>query len=105
MRKPFVATCADSLERAYAGGCRHHSARLCPGSQSRWKRVRHELAAPFTVLCAVSATPPCPDRPGNSTYNINSQSPGQLRIYTLFGSLLGTSAQASNNARNMSCSP
>jgi hypothetical protein len=64
------------------------------------------FTAPFTPHCGQFATPqPCPDPTGITTWNLDSQSAGQLRIWTQFGSLLGTAAQASNNARNFILQP
>lgn len=58
-------------------------------------------AAPFVMKCAQFATPPCPDAQSATTWSLNGTSPGYLRIVTQPGSLIGTAAQASNNARDM----
>jgi len=63
------------------------------------------FAAPFTPLCGAFAFGTCPDPQGPSTWSLNSQRPGFLRIMTQFGSLVGTAAQSSNNARNFIVQP
>lgn len=63
------------------------------------------FSAPFVLRCAQFAPAPCPDAPGATTWNLNSESPGQLRIWTQFGSLLGTASQSSNNARDLVLQP
>ena len=62
------------------------------------------FAAPFTPVCAPNAYPaPCPDPQSTTatTWSLNGQSPGFLRIWTQPGSLLGPT----NNARNLVLQP
>jgi beta-xylosidase-like protein len=63
------------------------------------------FTAPFVPLCAQFASQPCPDQPAVGTWNLNSENPGYLRIWSQFGSLLGTASQSSNNARNLILQP
>jgi len=65
-----------------------------------------QFQLPGVTIGGAAANPkPCPDLPGPGTWNVNQESPGQLRIWTQFGSLVGTSAQSSNNARNLILQP
>lgn len=57
--------------------------------------------APFTAFCDGYASRPCPDAQAAYKWNLNQESPGQLRIWTQPGSLLITNASGSNNARNL----
>lgn len=63
------------------------------------------FTAPFHVVCAQYASAPCPDPQSASTWSLDANNSGVLRIWTQFGSLLGTAAQASNNARNLVLQP
>jgi len=63
------------------------------------------FTAPFKVLCGQFATPTCPDPQGPSSWSLNGTRPGFLEIQTQFGSLVGTGAQSSNNARNFVLQP
>src|SRR6516225_706445 len=58
------------------------------------------FAAPFKLICG-QQEPACPNPQGPMTWSLNSGGSGVLRIWTQFGSLLGTAAQSSNNARNL----
>jgi Beta xylosidase C-terminal Concanavalin A-like domain len=66
------------------------------------------FAAPFAPTCAHSASQPCPDQQtaaaGRVTWSLNAENPGQLRIWTQFGSILGTGG-STNNARNLILQP
>ncbi|GAC1328219.1 MAG: hypothetical protein NVS2B16_00340 [Chloroflexota bacterium] len=63
------------------------------------------FAAPFVVKCGANAFPAtCPDAQsagGTQTWSLNKESPGNLRIYTQPGTLVG----AANNARNFVVQP
>jgi len=66
------------------------------------------FTAPFVARCGQFANPqPCPDPASTTgqTWSLNAESPGNLRIWTRLGSLLGTNAQGSNNARNFFVQP
>lgn len=63
------------------------------------------FTAPFTAICGQYATAPCPDGQSATTWSLDSVSPGYLRIMTQFGSLLGTAASGSNNARDLIVQP
>jgi hypothetical protein len=58
--------------------------------------------APFVVQCAPQATTPCPDAAGASTWSLDTSVPGFLRIWTLPGTLVGSTT---NNARNLVLQP
>ncbi|MGI8827839.1 MAG: hypothetical protein ACR2JC_19855 [Chloroflexota bacterium] len=61
------------------------------------------FAAPFVVKCGAFAFPTtCRDPQGSGTWNLNNESPGNLRIYTQPGSLVGS---GTNNARNFVVQP
>src|SRR5947209_10616390 len=62
------------------------------------------FAAPFHPHCGALA-PSCPDPQGSTSWNLNGDRPGYLRIWTQFGSLLGGPADSSNNARNLILQP
>lgn len=61
--------------------------------------------APFAAYCGVAAAQPCPDAQAAGKWNLNQESPGQLRIWTQPGTLLGTGLSGSNNARNLILQP
>jgi len=66
----------------------------------------NSFVAPFVGRCGQLASPlPCPDAQGTNTWSLNTDSPGNLRIWTRFGSLLGTASISSNNARNFFVQP
>lgn len=65
----------------------------------------NSFVAPFAAKCGQFAATPCPDAQGANTWSLNGEKPGFLRIMTQFGSLVGTSAQSSNNARNFVVQP
>lgn len=58
------------------------------------------FTAPFSVICAANATPPCPDQ-SSTTWSVDASDSGQLRIWTLPGTLIGSA----NNARNLVLQP
>jgi Beta xylosidase C-terminal Concanavalin A-like domain len=62
------------------------------------------FTAPFTAICGGAASTPCPDPASPGKWNLNQESLGQLRIWTQFGSLLGTGT-GTNNARNLIVQP
>lgn len=64
----------------------------------------NNFQAPFVVRCGVFAQG-CPDAQGPNTWSLNGQRPGFLRIMTQFGSLVGTQANSSNNARDFVVQP
>lgn len=59
------------------------------------------FTAPFTAFCAPFATGTCPDPQGDTTWSLDANNSGALRIWTQFGSLLG----ATDNARNLILQP
>jgi hypothetical protein len=64
----------------------------------------NSFTAPFVVRCGVAAntcSPTSPDPQGASTWSLNQQHLGFLRIMTQFGTLLGTN----NNAHNFVVQP
>jgi hypothetical protein len=63
------------------------------------------FTAPFQVQCGAYATPPCPDAQSPTSWNLDTTHPGYLEIQTLFGSLVGTPQQSSDNARNFVVEP
>jgi hypothetical protein len=63
------------------------------------------FTAPFQVVCATLAAGVCPDNQSASTWSLNTERPGYLRIMTQFGSLVGTATDSSNNARDMVLQP
>ncbi|MGH2449168.1 MAG: hypothetical protein ACRDFS_11290 [Chloroflexota bacterium] len=63
------------------------------------------FTAPFVAKCAQFALAPCPDAQGTTTWSLDTQSPGNLRIWSQPGSLLKTSTDGSNNARNLILQP
>src|SRR3954451_1924632 len=65
----------------------------------------NQFTFPFTVQCATLASGTCPDPQGPNTWSLNQERPGFLRIMTQFGSLVGSAAQSSNNARNLVLQP
>lgn len=84
--------------------------RVAPGYAQAFTPLGDEFnangfTAPFAVHCGQFATLPCPDPQGANTWSLNGQSPGFLRIMTQPGSLLGTAARSSNNARNFVVQP
>lgn len=63
------------------------------------------FTAPFTAQCGKLATGICPDPQSATTWSLNGQRSGYLRIMTQFGSLVGGPSQSSNNARNLVLQP
>src|SRR5579884_1703642 len=59
------------------------------------------FTAPFTEICGTYAQPTCPDPQSANTWSLDTTSPGNLRIMTQFGTLLGSS----NNARDLVVQP
>jgi hypothetical protein len=47
------------------------------------------FTAPFLLQCGSLASGTCPDSRGASTWSLNGQSPGSLRIMARFGTLVG----------------
>lgn len=62
------------------------------------------FTAPFQVRCGAQAVGTCPDQQSNTTWSLNGVNPGYLRIYTQYGTLLGTGTNT-NNARNFVVQP
>lgn len=65
----------------------------------------NNFTAPFHLSCGHTAFQPCPDAQGPSTWSLNGERAGYLRILPQFGSLIGTDADSSNNARNLVLQP
>ena len=63
------------------------------------------FTAPFQVRCGQFAPGTCPDAQGPNTWSLDTVAPGFLQIVTQPGSLVGTSTQSSNNARNFVVQP
>jgi beta-xylosidase-like protein len=61
--------------------------------------------APFAVKCGTLAVGTCPDAQSATTWSLDSVQPGFLRIMTQPGSLVGSAASGSNNARNLVLQP
>lgn len=103
MRRSFIGTlliAATAVPLAISGSLLNGHAQVAGPQPSEFNYPG--LVAPFTPQCAQYATGTCPDAQSATTWNIDN---GVLRIWTQFGSLLGTTAQASNNARDLILQP
>src|SRR5579859_1186481 len=106
MRRSLIATTmilASTVALAISGSLSHGFAQV--GGPQGDEFNSSTFQAPFHAVCGASAAKPCPDPAGTGTWSVNSESPGNLRIWTQFGSLVGGPTQASNTARNMILQP
>ncbi|HEX8918986.1 MAG TPA: hypothetical protein VF898_10820 [Chloroflexota bacterium] len=108
MRRSLVATTlilASTVALAFSGSLTHGFAQV--GGPQGDEFNLSTFQAPFKAVCATYASKPCPDQAGTGTWSVNSESPGNLRIWSNFGSLVGTLATnpSTNTARNMILQP
>src|SRR5579884_1454824 len=100
---PLILVLAAILPLAVSGSLLHGYAQVAAPQGDEFNSTT--FTAPFHVICGQYATTPCPDPQGTTTWSLDAGGSGALRIWTQFGSLLGTSAQASNNARTLVLQP
>lgn len=105
MRRSVIATLlivATTIPLAISGSLLHGYAQTTGPQGDEFNYP--VFTAPFQVKCAAYAVS-CPDNQGAGTWSLDANNSGVLRIITQFGSLLGTQANSSNNARNLILQP
>lgn len=106
MRRSLGATlliAATAVPLAISGSMLHGYAQVSGPQESEFNYPG--LVDPFTAQCSTFAHAPCPDAQSATTWSVDDGGSGMLRIWTQFGSILGTSAASSNNARNLILQP
>jgi hypothetical protein len=106
MRRSFIGTlliAATAVPLAISGSLLNGHAQVAGPQPSEFNYPG--LVAPFAAQCAQFASQPCPDAQSATTWSVDNGGNGALQIWTQFGSLLGTAAASSNNARNLILQP